>query len=67
MPHSANFRDTAERLEEHKIMLPETVLSWWLLRRSGKDDAETALIMCQVCSKMSFQDKVDALETTFGQ
>ena len=54
MPHTANFRVTAEKLEEHKIMLPETVLSWLLLRRSGMDVVETALIMSQVLQQHEF-------------
>ena len=55
------------RVEEHKNILPEPVFCWVLLRRSSLDDAETALITCQVGRNMVFQDMVDALETTFGQ
>ena len=56
LAHIARFRVTAKKVEELKILLPELVLSWMHLGRSGVDDAGSALIMSQVGRQVAFQD-----------
>ena len=65
----ARFRAVERKLKTHDLQMPEKIRAWMLLRKSGYDANQKALVMSIVGVKENFTfDKVaGAMESTFGQ
>ena len=63
----ARTRELEREVTRHKIVLPDTVRGWLLLRRSGLSRDETTLVMSQVDTDLSFDKVASVLQHTFGQ
>jgi len=55
------------KVAEFKVVLPEEVQGWLLIRRANLTAEQRSLVMSQVGSTLTFEKVAQVMQTTFGQ
>ena len=60
-------RLSTDKVAKYKVVLPDEIQGWLLMRRAGLTEEQKTLVMTQVGTDLKFEKIAKVLQTTFGQ
>jgi hypothetical protein len=61
------IRLSTDKMAKYKVVLPDDIQGWFLMRRAGLTEEQKTLVMTQLGTDLKFEKVAKVLQTTFGQ